>query len=76
MARGSLTFRQRDVTAAINAARAAGLTVTRVEVDKHGTITISANLAATSALSELDRELAEFESHHEDQAQRRTHSRG
>lgn len=40
MARASCTFRQRDVTAAVKAARAAG--VARVEVDKAGKIIIIA----------------------------------
>jgi hypothetical protein len=40
MARGSSTFRQRDVTAAIKAARAAGVEVARVEVDKDGKIVV------------------------------------
>jgi hypothetical protein len=40
MSRGPTTFRQRDVAAAIKAARAAGLTVERVEVDKSGKIVV------------------------------------
>ena len=42
MARGSCTFRQRDVTAAVKAARAAGVEVARVEVDKNGKIIVIA----------------------------------
>src|SRR5262249_12088773 len=42
MARASCTFRQRDVTAAVKAALAAGVEVARVEVDKAGKIVIVA----------------------------------
>jgi hypothetical protein len=38
MSRGPTTFRQRDLAAAIKAARAAGCAVARVEVDKDGRI--------------------------------------
>lgn len=40
MARGALTFRQRDVTAAVRAVAAAGCAVVRVEVGKSGKIVI------------------------------------
>jgi hypothetical protein len=40
MSRGPSTFRQRDVAAAIKAARDAGVEVARVEVDKDGKIII------------------------------------
>jgi hypothetical protein len=40
MARGPLTFRQRDLVRAIKSAKAAGLQVAKVEVDKTGKITI------------------------------------
>ena len=40
MARGPLTFRQRDVTAAIRAAKAAGEEVLRVEIDRSGRIVV------------------------------------
>ena len=39
MARGSCTFRQRDLTAALKAAKAAGVQV-RVKIDKDGTMTV------------------------------------
>jgi hypothetical protein len=41
MPRGPSTFRQRDVTAAIKAARAAGVEVARVEVSTDGKITLT-----------------------------------
>jgi hypothetical protein len=40
MSRRPSTFRQRDVAAAIKAAKAAGCEVARIEVDKDGRITL------------------------------------
>lgn len=40
MSRGICTFRQRDVTAAVRAVVAAGIAITRVEVDRGGKIVI------------------------------------
>jgi hypothetical protein len=40
MARGPTTFRQRDVAAAIKAAKSAGIEVARVEIGKDGKIVI------------------------------------
>jgi hypothetical protein len=40
MARGECTFRQRDVTAALKAAKDAGAEVARVEIDKDGKIVV------------------------------------
>lgn len=40
MAHGPLTFRQRDVAAAIRAAKAAGCEVARIEIDRAGKIVI------------------------------------
>ena len=40
MSRGPQTFRQRDVTAALKAARAAGCEVARIEVSKDGRIIV------------------------------------
>jgi imidazolonepropionase-like amidohydrolase len=42
LSRGPTTFRQRDVAAAIKAARQAGIVVGRIEVDKAGKIVIVA----------------------------------
>lgn len=40
MSRGPCTFRQRDLTAAVKAAQAAGLCIARVEVDRDGKIVV------------------------------------
>jgi hypothetical protein len=40
MSRGPATFRQRDLTAAVKAMRAAGCEVARVEIGKNGTIVV------------------------------------
>jgi hypothetical protein len=40
MSRGPCTFKKRDVMQAIKAARAAGLTVNRCEIDRQGKISI------------------------------------
>jgi hypothetical protein len=50
MARGPLTFRQRDVVRAIKAAKRAGLPIGRVEITRCGTITLIS--------SQVDKELA------------------
>jgi hypothetical protein len=42
MSRGTCTFRQRDVAAAIKAARDAGVEVARIEIDKNGKIVVIA----------------------------------
>lgn len=41
MSRGPSTFKQRDVTAAIKAAVAAGVEVAKIEVDKDGKIVMT-----------------------------------
>lgn len=40
MPRGACTFRQRDLTKALKAAKDAGVPVARYEIDRAGTITI------------------------------------
>jgi hypothetical protein len=40
MARGTLTFRQRDLVRALKGAKAAGIEVAQVEIDKAGKIVI------------------------------------
>jgi hypothetical protein len=48
MPRAPCNFRQRDLTRAIKGARAAGIDVARIEIEKDGKIVIlSAQLAAT-----------------------------
>ena len=53
MARGPLTFRQQDVVRALKSVRAAGIEVTRVEIDKTGKIVMVTSKASTE-LPELE----------------------
>ena len=46
MARGSCTFRQRDVTKAVKAVAAAGVEIARVEIDRNGKIIVIAGKPA------------------------------
>jgi hypothetical protein len=50
MGRGTCTFKRRDVTAAVKAVVAAGVTVARVEIDRDGRIAVFANLARVKAV--------------------------
>ena len=58
MARGPLTFRQRDLTAAVKAMRAAGCEVARVEVGRDGKIIVVTGkpeaLTGSSQINEWD----------------------
>jgi hypothetical protein len=49
MSRGPTTFRQRDVAAAIKAARQAGIEVAEITVDRNGKITIISTKGAAEA---------------------------
>ncbi len=49
MPRAPCIFRQRDVTRAIRGARAAGVEVARIELDKEGRIVIVPAQAATTS---------------------------
>lgn len=49
MARGACTFRQQDVTRALRAAKAAGETVQRIEIDKSGKIVVVTGQPETEA---------------------------
>jgi hypothetical protein len=49
MSRGSLSFKQTDVTRAIKALVAAGVGVARVEIDKDGKITVVPSKSAETA---------------------------
>ncbi len=42
MARGPFTFKQRDITQALKAAKAVGIKVTRYEIDRQGKIAVFA----------------------------------
>jgi hypothetical protein len=65
MPRDKSTIRQR-VTAAVKGTRAAGFDVARVEIDSCDRIVVITEKAAvlTTAQSDLDSELAEFEASH------------
>ena len=41
MARGTLTFRQRDLARALKGTKAAGLEVSKIEIDKDGKIVLT-----------------------------------
>jgi hypothetical protein len=71
MTRGRCTFRQRDVTAAIRAAVAAGMPVAGVKVSAQGDIEVvigfpraQHSLMPQTAEQDLDRELEQFEARH------------
>jgi hypothetical protein len=70
MARGTNTFKQRDLTRAIRGAVAGGLTVSRVLIDpKTGKIeVVTGSSTSEDSPNDLDRELAEFEGRHRDQS--------
>lgn len=61
--RGARTFRQRDVTRAVKALKAAGVDVRCVEIGKDGKIVLVTDKPEIA--NELDRELAEWEERHE-----------
>jgi hypothetical protein len=67
MARAPSAFKQGDVTRAVKGAIAAGLDITRVEIDRTGKIVIqlgNGGAKEQAAPDDLDRELAEFERLH------------
>jgi hypothetical protein len=63
MARGSCTFRQRDITRAAKGLRAAGYDVGGVQVNRDGFRIIVINNVAAGP-DDLDREIAEFKRRH------------
>lgn len=62
MPRARCTFRQRDLRLAVETARAAGLEIGRVEIDRDGKIALIAGKPQSG--DDLDEELAAFESKH------------
>jgi hypothetical protein len=64
MSRVSATFRQIDVTRVLRAARAAGIEVTRIEVDPSGRIIVMTSVgAAPEPTGDLDKWLATHAAH-------------
>jgi hypothetical protein len=57
VARGALTFRQKDLTRALRATVAAGIAVERIEIEKDGKITVVARMP--------DSDLASGDQHNE-----------
>lgn len=65
MARGACTFKERDITRALRATVAAGMTVQRIEIDKNGKIVVvTSGDTPAPPVDDLDRELADFEAQH------------
>jgi hypothetical protein len=67
MTRASAPFRQADVTRAIKGAVAAGVDISRIEIDAAGKIVIvpgKPTEVPATPVDELDRELADWESRH------------
>jgi hypothetical protein len=52
MPRGPATYRKRDLDIALRAAREAGLTVVRVEVDRDGRIIIATSAEPANSINE------------------------
>jgi hypothetical protein len=65
MARARSTFRQQDVTRAVKAVTAAGVGISRVEIDKAGKIIIvTVSPIGVEPEESLDVELQEWEARH------------
>jgi hypothetical protein len=60
MSRGRQNFRQSDVVRAIKATRAAGESIARVEIDRHGKIVVIVGNAETSLAPAADSALEKW----------------
>jgi hypothetical protein len=54
MARGPCTFREKDVTRAVNAVRKAGVKIAAVKIDRDGAIEIIANSVESAEVTETE----------------------
>lgn len=61
MARGPCTFKQRDVTAAVKAVVAAGVSVASIEIDREGKIVV---LTGKAAVAEPANEFDKWKARH------------
>jgi hypothetical protein len=61
MSRGPCTFRQQDVTRAVKAVVAAGMTLRRVEIDKNGKIVLDVGDAQAEGASVLQNQVNEWD---------------
>jgi len=62
MSRGPHSFKKRDVKRAVEAVMAAGLTVSRVELDRDGRIVVVPGPELTNAANDWDQAIADLES--------------
>jgi hypothetical protein len=65
MARRPDRFRERDLTKAVRGVAAAGVDITRVEIEKDGKIVVITQNSINDPRNDLDRELADFEARHD-----------
>ena len=64
MPRHSARFTQAEVVRAVRAVTAAGVVISRVEIEVDGKIVVVIDQQSASVQDDLDRELAEFEAAH------------
>ena len=64
MPRRPARFTQAEVVRAVRGVTAAGVVISRVEIEADGKIVVVTDQQSASAQDDLDRELAEFEASH------------